>query len=52
METLPSEAHRQSRRKPVSEYPGRNLRERRSSLVKDENHWPSLSILGEGKIQI
>ena len=34
----------------VSNYPGRNLRERRSSLVKVKFHWPSLSILGEGRI--
>jgi len=34
----------------VSKYPGCNERERRSSLVKDENHWPSLSIIGEGNI--
>ena len=36
--------------RPVSEYPGRNLRERRGSLVKVKNHWPSLSIMGEGGI--
>jgi len=36
--------------RPVSEYPGRNLRERRGSLVKVKNHWPSLSIVGEGGI--
>jgi hypothetical protein len=34
----------------MSDYPGRNLRERRSSLVKDKIHWPSLSIVGEGGI--
>jgi len=34
----------------MSNYPGRNLRERRSSLVKDKLHWPSLSIVGEGRI--
>jgi hypothetical protein len=34
----------------VSEYLGRNSRERRCSLVKDEYHWPSLSIMGEGNI--
>lgn len=34
----------------MSEYPGRNVRERRSSLVKVKNHWPSVSILGEGGI--
>lgn len=36
--------------RPVSEYPGRNLRERRGSLVKVRNHWPSLSVVGEGGI--
>ncbi|MBV6466703.1 MAG: hypothetical protein PGMFKBFP_02026 [Anaerolineales bacterium] len=36
--------------RPVSEYPGRNESERRGSLVKVKNHWPSLSILGEGGI--
>ena len=34
----------------MSNYPGRNLRERKSSLVKVKVHWPSLSILGEGRI--
>ncbi len=34
----------------MSDYPGRNLRERRSSLVKDKLHWPNLSIMGEGRI--
>ncbi|MEK7749417.1 MAG: hypothetical protein AAB277_00385 [Planctomycetota bacterium] len=36
----------------MSKYPGCNERERRSSLVKDENHWPSLSIIGEGNILV
>ena len=34
----------------VSKDPGRNSRERRCSLVKDEYHWPSLFNLGEGSI--
>ena len=36
--------------RPVSEYPGRNLRERRCSLVKVEIHWSSLSLIGEDRI--
>ena len=34
----------------MSNDPGCNKRERRSSLVKVKFHWPSLSILGEGRI--
>ena len=34
----------------MSDDPGRNLRERRSSLVKVKLYWPSLSIMGEGGI--
>jgi hypothetical protein len=34
----------------MSNYPGRNLRERRSSLVRDKHHWPSLLYVGEGSI--
>jgi hypothetical protein len=34
----------------MSNDPGRNLRERRSSLVKDKLYWLSLSIVGEGGI--
>src|SRR3990172_6557920 len=34
----------------MSNYPGRNERERRSSLVKVYVHWSSLSIVGEDKI--
>jgi hypothetical protein len=31
----------------MSNYPGRNLRERRGSLVKVKFYWPSLSSMGE-----
>jgi hypothetical protein len=34
----------------MSNYPGRNLRERRGSLVKVKFYWPSLSSMGEGGI--
>jgi len=34
----------------MNDYPGRNLRERRSSLVKVKLYWPSLSSMGEGRI--
>ena len=34
----------------MSNDPGRNLRERRSSLVKDKLYWPNPSNLGEGGI--
>ena len=38
------------RERRMSNDPGRNLRERRSSLVKVKFYWPSLSIVGEGRI--
>jgi len=33
----------------MSKYPGCNGSERRSSFIKEEIHWPSLLILGEGR---
>jgi len=36
----------------MSNYPGRNLRERRSSPVKDKLHWSSLFDWGEDRIPI
>ena len=36
----------------MSNYPGRNESERRSSLVKIEIHWPNLFNLGEGRTYV
>ncbi len=38
------------RERRMSDDPGRNLRERRGSLVIGEFHWPSLFKWGEGRI--